>query len=346
MPDLATNTDAPFLAEVTRGSIVESRHAGIAAVVDATGAVVHGWGNIDQAIYPRSAIKALQALALVECGAADTHDCTEAEIALACASHFGMPMHTEPVAAWLHRLGLSEDDLNCGAHYPMDRSTANQLVATATRPGPLHNNCSGKHTAMLTTALHLGAPTAGYEQPGHPVQRQVTATLSAMYGCDLAAAPYGTDGCSIPTIAVPLRNVALAMAKFGAPDDLPPDRATAARRIFTAVTSHPALTAKPGYFDTDVMQELGPVALIKTGAEGVYCAAVPDRGLGVALKILDGAPRGARVAMAAVLRRLGVIDDAAAARLAANLTEPLFNHNRLHIGDVRPGDCLAPDQPL
>ena len=345
MPDLSDNPAAPFLAEVTRGTAVESRHAGIAAVVDATGTVVHQWGDIDQPIFPRSAIKALQALVFVETGAADAFNLGDQELALACASHFGMPMHTRPIAAWLDRIGLRPADLNCGAHYPLDRATANQLVAAAATPTPLHNNCSGKHTAMLTTAAHLGEPTAGYEQPDHPVQRRVTAALSQMYGYDLDPAPRGTDGCSIPTIAVPLRNVALAMARFAAPDGLPTARAAAARRVYTAVTGHPALTAKPGFFDTDVMAATHGAALIKTGAEGVYCAAVPDKSLGIALKILDGAPRAAQVAMAAVLRHVGVIDVAAAGQLGDRLTAPLRNHNRLPIGEVRPGACWRRAEP-
>ena len=342
MPANAPDPAAPYLAEATRGSIVESRHPGIAVVVEADGAVVHHWGDVDQPIYPRSAIKALQALAFVETGAADAFNCSDTEIALAGASHFGMAMHTAPVAAWLDRVGLAAADLECGPHYPTDRAAANDLVATGKRPTPLHNNCSGKHAAMLTTARHMGEPTAGYIRADHPVQRRVTALLSEMYDVDLDTASFGTDGCSIPTIAVPLRNIAYAMARLAAPDTLPPARAAAARRVFAAITGAPAMTARPGFFDTEVMLATAGAVLVKTGAEGVYCAAVPGRRLGVALKILDGAPRAARVATAAVLRHIGVIDHATAARLADHLTVPLRNHNRIRVGEVRPGACLAP----
>lgn len=336
MPPLPDQAAAPFMAEVTRGGIVESRHAGIAAVVDADGAVVHRWGDIDQPVFPRSAIKPLQALAFIESGAADAFSCGPAELALACASHIGMAMHTDAVAAWLDRIGVGEAALGCGTHPPSDRATANALAAAGAKATARHNNCSGKHAAMLTTAVHLGAPIAGYVQPGHPVQRRVAQVLGDLYGRDLDTAPHGIDGCSIPTSAVPLRNIAHAMARFATPDTLAPDRAAAARRLHAAITGHPALIAGPGRFDTLVMQVTGADALVKVGAEGVYCAALPGLGLGIALKILDGAPRGARVALGAVLQRVGVLPEERAARLASCLTEPLSNHMCIRIGEVRP----------
>ncbi len=333
LPDRAT---APILAEVTRGGVVESRHAGIAAVVDASGAIVHRWGDIDTPVFPRSAVKALQALPFIESGAADAFACTDAELALACASHAGMPMHTDAVTAWLDRVGIGEAALGCGAHAPKDRPTADALAAAGARPAPRHNNCSGKHAAMLTTAVHLGEQVAAYGQPDHPVQRRVTGVLGELYGVDMASAPTGIDGCSVPASAVPLYNIALGMAHFAAPDTLSPARAAAARRLHAAITGHPQLIDGPAAFDTLVMQATGPAAMVKVGAEGVYCAALPDLGFGVAVKILDGAPRGARVALGAILRHLGVLSQEKAARLASCLTEPLSNHNGLRVGEVRP----------
>ena len=231
----------PLTVEVTRGGMVESRHRGAAVVMDAKGNAVHAWGEIERIVYPRSAIKPLQALAVVETGAAEAFAVTDAELALASASHCGQPQHMDVVLAWLERIGLGADDLECGAHEPLDPETAKARVRAGESPGPADNNCSGKHAGMLTTAKHLGEETAGYTRPGHPVQQRLRAILTDIGGADLSQAPEGTDGCGIPVFGMPLSAMARAMARMADTGGLEAGRAEAAGRIVTAMISNPLL---------------------------------------------------------------------------------------------------------
>ena len=189
--------DNPVLVEVTRGEMVESRHRGSVAVVDHEGRTVLSLGSIEAPIYPRSAIKPLQALALVETGAAEAFGLSDAEIALACASHDGEPRHVSTVEAWLARIGCSTGDLECGPQLPSHEASAATLIRTGREPGPEHNNCSGKHSGFLSVARQLGAPTRGYIDLEHPVQQTVLGILEQMTGLDLGDAPRGIDGCGI-----------------------------------------------------------------------------------------------------------------------------------------------------
>lgn len=325
----------PLTIEVTRGSMVESRHRGHAVVMDAGGRRVHAWGDGARIVYPRSSIKPLQALVLVETGAAEAFKLTDRELALASASHSGFPEHTEAVARWLERVGLSSGDLECGAHEPMDADAARALAAAGETPGPLHNNCSGKHTGFLTTAKHLGEPVAGYSGPGHPAQQRMAAMLAEMGDCDLSEAPLGTDGCGIPVMGLPLASMALALARMADPEGLPPERQAAVKRITAAMTANPRLVAGPGRFDTVAMEAGAETFIVKGGAEGMHGAILPGLGLGIALKIDDGAKRAAEVAMAAILGFLGQWDAAAETAMAAFLDAPVTNARGDTVGAVR-----------
>jgi L-asparaginase II len=299
-------TDAanPIFVEVTRGSMVESRHRAAVAVVDANGTTIMAAGNIDRPAYPRSAIKPLQALAFIESGAADRYGLGPREIALACASHSGEPQHVELVLAWLRRIGCSAADLECGAHAPVNATASRDLIAAGRSPGPEHNNCSGKHAGFLTLARHLDVPTAGYIGIDHPVQRAVRAVLADMFGCNLDDVPVGIDGCGIPQYGVPLQAIARGMARLADDGSLGGARRDAARRVREAIAAHPFLTSGTGRFCMRVMDLTGERALVKAGAEGIYAAAVPGRGLGIAVKIDDGAGRAAEVVIGHVLVRL------------------------------------------
>ena len=329
MPD-----DNPILVEVTRGPMVESRHRGSAVVVDAAGKVAARWGDHTRAVYPRSAIKPLQAIPLVETGAAEAFGLGDSQIALACASHSGEPSHTGTVAGWLETAGLRVEDLECGAHWPLHGETARAMARAGETPSAIHNNCSGKHAGFLTTAVPKGEGTKGDVRFEHPVQQRILGVLEAMCGIDLGRAPRGVDGCAIPTIAIPLENLAWGMARFAAPDELPEHRAAACRRIAEAVAAEPLMIAGSGRYCTEVMQVTGRQVLLKTGAEGVFCAALPEYGLGVALKCDDGATRAAEIMMLAVLRHIGVLTAEMEAKLAARITAPVTNRNGEHIGDV------------
>lgn len=289
----------PLIIEVTRGDTVESRHLGHAVVADADGRVIAAWGESDRPTFPRSAIKPVQALPLVETGAAAAFGLSAEELALAAASHSGEPAHVERVAGWLARLGLSETDLECGPHAPAGEA----MRGPWTR---LHNNCSGKHAGFLTVARHLGVPTRGYVDRAHPVQQLVTAAIHDLTGSRPERTPWGIDGCGIPTFALPLAGLATAMARLAAAGTLAAPRAAAARAILAAMRAHPALVGGSGRFDTVVMSAL-PDLVVKGGAEGCHAAILPAQGWGVAVKIEDGAKRAAEVAVLAVLRRMGVV---------------------------------------
>lgn len=326
----------PLLVEVWRGSQVESRHRAAVAVVDTAGKVVLSLGDIDRPVYARSAIKSLQAIALVESGAADAFDVSEAELALACASHSGEPRHVAAVTAWLARIGLGVADLECGPQLPSYEPALIALLAGGGEATAAHNNCSGKHSGFLTLARHLGVPTKGYVNYEHPVQQRILGVLESMTGLDLSRAPRGVDGCSIPVIGIPLGNMALAMARLGHPHDQPEARQAACRRLRRAVAEHPFMVAGSGRFDTRVMELTGEKALIKTGAEGVYCACFPALGLGAALKVDDGAGRAAEVLMGRLLAHFEILTEQQAASLGGLFATPLLNRAGRRVGEVRP----------
>jgi L-asparaginase II len=326
----------PVLVEVVRGDMVESVHRGAFAIVDAKGGVVASVGDVERPVFARSAIKPLQALPLVESGAADRWGLGDAELALACASHHGEAVHVHAVAGWLDRIGLGADDLECGAHLPYDAAAAHALIRADEKPCPLHNNCSGKHTGFLATARHLGEKTRGYIAAEHPVQRRVARALEDMTGLDLARAPRGIDGCGIPQIGIPLLATARAMARLADPAGEPDERRAAAGRLLGAMAKQPLLVDGTGEFATETMRIAGATVRVKPGAEGVFCAALPSLGFGIALKIADGAKRASEVAIGAVLQRLGVLDADAAAALRPFLRPTLRNVAGREVGSIRP----------
>ncbi len=325
---------APFIVEVRRGAQVESRHAVVAIVVDGDGKRVAAWGDADASYFPRSSNKALQALPLLETGAADAAGLSQAEIALAGASHGGESGHTEAVAAWLKRIGVTPEQLECGAHWPYNEDSARALARAGELPSNLHNNCSGKHAGMVTLARHLGVPLEGYVKPDHPVQRAVTAAIEDVCGHRFAPDEIGVDGCSMPTMAMPLYNLAHGFAKFITGNGLAPERAKAAKRFAQAVIAEPFFIAGNGRFCTLAMQAGRGRFIVKTGAEGVYTAASAELGVGIALKALDGTTRAAQTAIGAVLDHLGLLDDAAREMLQPMVQPVMSNWRGIRVGDI------------
>ncbi len=319
--------------EVTRGPVVESRHEGIAAIVQPDGAVVASWGDIDSLILPRSANKPIQAMAFVESGAVERFGLGNEHIALACASHSGEKRHVETVQAWLAKVGLSEADLECGTHAPRLQGTIEELARAGRMPTPAFNNCSGKHSGFLTTAVQYGEPTKDYIKYNHPVQRRLREIMTDLCGTDANAFPYGTDGCGIPTLATPLKSLARAMASMADPSRLSNKHAEAAGRIRAAISAEPFMMAGTGRFCTRINAALPGVAQIKTGAEGVFCGMLPTLGFGVAIKMWDGAARAAEVAMATLLDHLGVLP---ASQREEIMHPPVKNVVGLLVGEMRP----------
>ena len=329
----------PILVEVTRGPLVESRHRGAVAVVDAEGRTVLAVGDVAAPVFPRSAIKALQALPLVESGAAERYGFGDEALALACASHSGEPAHVAGVAQMLARANLSPTDLRCGVHWPMAQSAA-AAVARSGGPSALHNNCSGKHAGFLCLACAMGADTTGYFRPDHPVQRQVRAVLEDFTGTALDEDGCAIDGCSVPTWAVPLERLALAFAKFGTGQGLAPARAQAAARLRAACARQAWFVAGTGRFCTAIMAHFGERVFVKTGAEGVYCGALPGQALGIAVKCDDGAGRASQAIMAAAIARFLPLDAADRAVLAPFIRPTLRNWNDYEVGAIRTMDAL------
>ncbi len=325
----------PVLVEITRGGIVESCHRGAACVYDATGARVLAWGAVETPIFPRSAIKLLQAVPFLETGAADVCQANFNELALACASHGGERAHVAAARAWMERLGLEEGHLACGPHFPYEVEATSALVRAGEPPSTLHNNCSGKHLAMLATAMAKGEPVGGYHEPDHPVQRRVRDTLSELTGEDLAQAPAGIDGCSVPNWGITLAALARAMARVADPHGLKVARQSAIRRLRNAVARNPFMVAGTGRFCTALIGRKSTELYVKTGAEGVFVAALYELGVGIALKIDDGAKRASEVALAAILRYLEVLDDADWEALAAFAAPRILNRAGRDVGEIR-----------
>jgi L-asparaginase II len=318
----------PVIAEVTRGGIVESQHTGAAAVVNRDGQIVLALGDAEAAVFPRSAIKAFQCLPVIESGAADAYGFTAEEIALCCSSHNGEPDHVRVARAMLAKAGNAEGHYECGAHWPIEIHAQHDVVRAGGEPLAVHNNCSGKHSGMLALARRLGANTADYVKREHPVQRAIAATISQMCDCDVDAQPWGIDGCSVPTWALPIRSMALGFARLTDPAN------EAAVRIISACRAHPFMVAGTKRFDTELMLAL-PRVFLKTGAEGVYCGCIPHAGLGIALKCDDGAGRAAEMAMAAVLAKLDVWTAEERAVLARFAHRDLENWRHIHVGELR-----------
>jgi L-asparaginase II len=328
----------PVLVEVLRGGLVESVHRGAVCVVDADGATVLALGDVAAPVFPRSAVKALQALPLIESGAADRYGLGEEELAIACGSHGGEPAHVAVVERMLARAGLDAGALECGAHRPSHQPSADALVRAGRAPSPLHNNCSGKHAGFLCLACHLGVDPHGYVGSNHPVQRAVRTAIEELTGAALGEDRCAVDGCSVPTWAVPLANLAQAFARFGTGRGLGAARAKAAARLRAACARQPFFVAATGRFATVAMKHLGERAFVKTGAEGVFCAALPDQGFGIALKCDDGAGRAAEAVIAALLMRLMKLDPGERAVLERFARPALTNWNGIEVGRLLPND--------
>jgi L-asparaginase II len=337
----------PILVEATRGGARESAHRGAVVVVDDNGKRVVGLGDVERAVFPRSAVKLLQAIPLVESGAAERLELDDQELAIACASHNGEPQHVAVVERMLAKAGLDASALECGTHWPRLGPVAYAIAAEHREPGPLHNNCSGKHAGFLCLACmlsgggHVRQYAKGYVAPRHPVMRAVTEALQAATGHDLGKAPRGIDGCSIPTFAIPLEALALAFARIGTGTGLRPGHARAAARLRQAVASEPFMAAGSDRFDTTVMAALGERVYCKVGAEAVFCAAFPERGLGVAIKIDDGnTARAAEVAMAAVIEAFVELDEEERSLVRHLSDVKLRNWNGIEVGALRATDEL------
>ncbi|OIQ28237.1 MAG: L-asparaginase [Alphaproteobacteria bacterium MedPE-SWcel] len=331
-PASAPTSAAVPLAEIWRGTLLESLHLGHAVVANGKGEVLRSWGDPAAVIYPRSSCKMIQALPLLTSGAAARYGLTSEQLALSCASHNGARIHVDRVGDWLAQLQLGEADLRCGPQMPRDPEVHRELIKSDDSPCQIHNNCSGKHAGFLTLAQHLGAGPE-YTAIDHPVQQACRAAFEEVTGED--SPTFGIDGCSAPNFACSLAGLARAMGWFASAHRRSGRADEAAVQLRTAMATHPALVAGEGRACTALMRDMGGRVAVKTGAEGVFVAILPDQDLGIALKVADGATRAAETAIAALLLSLGALNkDSLAAKTYVNA--PITNWNGLHCGEMRP----------
>lgn len=327
-------TNPVDLVEVWRGDLLECVHQGHAVVCDDQGQIVAAWGDPQAVIYPRSSCKMVQALPLLESGAGA--GLTDEQLALACASHNGEATHTVRVSKWLADLGLTDDALRCGPQLPLDRNTRNAMIRADDSPCQVHNNCSGKHAGFLTLAKHLNAGP-DYELIDHPVQQACKAAFEET--TQETSPMFGIDGCSAPNHACTLHGLARSMSFFATAKDRSDSRSKAAVKLTNAMIGHPNLVAGDTRACTELMQAMGGQAAIKTGAEGVFIAILPERRMSIALKITDGATRASEAAIATLLVGLGVLD-AQHPAAAVRMSPPIQNRRGLTTGHIKPVAAL------
>lgn len=328
--------DTVPLVTITRGAQLEVVYRGAIAVVDTRNQLVASAGDPRLTTFLRSSAKPFQLLPLVESGGADRFGFSERQLAVMAASHNGEAFHVEAVAGILSRLGLDVNALQCGIHAPSYPPAARALADAGQQPDPLHNNCSGKHSGMLAQCLDRKLPTDSYLDPQHPIQITIKQTLAELAGVEPGSIGMATDGCSVPTFAIPLAASALAFARLADPSALGEPRRSALRRIASAMMAHPEMVAGTKRLDTDVMRACQGRVVAKGGAEGYYGMGILPLGLGIALKLEDGdAGRGRNAIVVEVLRQLGALDDEGLAALRSYAGGPTQNHRGLVVGETR-----------
>jgi L-asparaginase II len=330
------------LVEVTRGAITESRHRGHVVAVEPGGTIVAQLGAPETVTFLRSSAKPHQAIPLITSGAADRFGFSEREIALACASHSGEPMHTELAASMLKKIGLGPDALKCGTHEPFSPEVTRELRKRGEAPNVLQNNCSGKHAGMLALALHLGAPTETYYEASNPVQLAIGNVISQFSGIPIEDISVGVDGCGVPVFGITVKAMALMYARLvSPPSEYDQETRAACARIVSAMTTYPELIGgSRERLDTEMMRAAKGRLISKVGAEGVYTVGVLPcndwpHGLGLALKIEDGDDHRARpTVVIESLRQLGVLADESLEAVSRYAFFPVLNRRGEVVGEV------------
>ena len=319
---------------VFRGEIEESIHFGAAAVVNSSGELIHAIGNPQLKTFPRSAIKFLQSVALIETGAAKAYHLDQRQLALACASHAGEQIHIDLVNDWLHQLGLNENNLACGADYPLEKHALYTVLKKGSDPRRSFHNCSGKHTGFLTVCKHLGYPVENYHLLDHPVQQLFVRNLSLFTRIDANQLIWEVDGCGFPAPSMKLTQTAYSMARFADPTTLPDAICEAVTTLHRALAKFPEYMSGTTNLATKVIKTTNGKVLIKIGAEGFFIAVVPEKKLGIALKVADGSVRGAEFFIVDLLDELGLLDVDARQRLADELNPEVLNSRGETVGKV------------
>ncbi len=320
------------LLEVWRGGRLESVHWGSIAVCDLKGKLIYARGNPQTATYLRSSAKPFQAIASVQLGTADHFQFTEAEVAMMCASHGGQVEHTSTVQAMAKKCGATLDLLQCGPHPPYHEPTAEAMIRRSEAPARVHNNCSGKHMGMIATCLKQGWPVEKYRDPNHPLQQAIHTTMAA-YADHAGDIPYAVDGCGVPTFYLTLAAAATAYARLASSKAHPAEYEAAGPRVAKAVRTHPLLIGHDGQFGTILLEKLGQHIVAKSGAEGMFCVGLIDKGLGLAVKITDGGQRAVGPVVVKLLEQF--LHEVSVAEVAKAVIKPILNTRQEPVGEIK-----------
>lgn len=324
----------PVLVEVLRGDVVESKHRGTVAVVDESGKLKFSLGNIAKTHFPRSSLKLIQVLPLIESGGADALGLSESQLALCCASHNGEALHTGIVNEWLESFSLQDDALECGATLPMRKATAHKMLKAGDSPNRCHHNCSGKHMGMLSLCKYKGYPLRHYSDYKHPSQQEWIQVLSELSGVAMENMPWDYDGCGMPAVALPLERMAFAQAQFFNPNQ-PKVRRLAMQRVLQAITHYPENIAGTDRLCTDLAKASNGKIIVKTGAEGYFVGVVPSEKVGFALKIDDGATRASDAAIGGLIHKMGWSQLVTGSELQQYFNPVVQNSQGRTVGQIR-----------
>lgn len=333
------------LVHIMRNTLVESIHRGDLAVVDATGRLVYAVGSPKTKVaFIRSSSKPIQALPIIESGAADHYKLTDEELAIFCASHNAEGPHLQAVRSVLEKIGLNESALQCGTHWSSHKPTADAMVLEGKTPTEINCNCSGKHSGMLTLAQYKEWDISNYTEITHPVQQEMLNSMALFAGLPASDIVIGTDGCGVPVFGLSVYHMAHAFAKLANPTDMPEGTALAAKRITHAMMTHPFLVAGSNRLCTNLMAAGRGNIFSKSGADGVYCVGLPELGLGLAVKIEDGNGRANGPVVVEALRQLGVLDAEQLSTLAPLHNPKNYNHRKDLVGETKAVFTLAAQQ--
>lgn len=317
----------PLKVFVTRGPMNESEHLVDVVVMNGERKILDSFGDINSPVYPRSAIKMLQAMLMIETGTYESQKLDARHLALASSSHYADPIHTELVHEWLAKYNLTEDNLRCGIQSPTRDTVRDALLLAHLKPNRGHNNCSGKHSGLLSVCVHKNYETKNYDDYNHPVQKDLIKLLSEVYEHDISSANYGVDGCGIPTIAVPLLNLAIGHVNLF--------KRTSGKLILDAVAKYPDLISGANNFPTEITRASKGRVFAKVGAEGVYCALSPQDNIYIALKVRDGGSRASQYATATLLKKFGCISEQEEILLKKFLQPKIKNWEGLEVGEIK-----------
>jgi L-asparaginase II len=321
---------------VYRGQYLESTHDIHVAVVNAEGELLYSYGNAERFTFPRSSMKPFQAVQLIETGAADAFHYTAKDISLSCASHSGEPFHRDTVLDILSRAGLQENHLQCGTHIPRDMESYKQLIREGKDLTPVFSNCSGKHSGMLASAVHMNENVDLYREIDHPLQQRILDVIEDVCSFPKEQIQISVDGCGVPVHGLPLRNAALGFARLAKPDGFADEnRAKSLKIICDSMIQHPEMVGGTNRFDTDLMREFNGRIVAKAGAEAVQCLADTETGIGIAIKVEDGSPRATSVVTMEVLRQLGIGTEEIFAKLEEYVNSPVLNARNDKIGVIK-----------